>query len=373
MSQTSRELVWSTLRFQSPSRLPRQVWTLPWATERYPEVMRLLAERWPDDFAYPVDISLPSRKRKGHFYDAGPYVDEWGCMFTNIERGVIGEAKVPLVPDLSDWRRVEPPEETLPIGLAAAEARDRVNRSCAESDLFLLCHALPRPWERYQWIRTTEEAMMDVMDPGPEVRGLLRKIHEFYLREFEFWASTDVDGMFFMDDWGTQNQLLVPPVVWRDLFKPMYKDYCDIAKAHGKTALMHSDGYTLEIYPDIVEIGVDAFNSQVFCMGLENVAAIAKGKITFWGEIDRQWIMSSPDPEAGRKAVREYARHLYDPRGGVIIEFEFGAGSTPVQPPAIMSEWEAVQREAGKCLDSAGVQAGRGGFTPREQRGMAKA
>lgn len=35
---------------------------------------------------------------------------------------------------------------------------------------------------------------------------------------------------------------------------------------------MHSDGYILELYDDLIEIGVDAINSQVWCMGLDKVS-----------------------------------------------------------------------------------------------------
>jgi len=53
---------------------------------------------------------------------------------------------------------------------------------------------------------------------------------------------------------------------------------------------------------------------------IHNVRAM--GQITFWGEIDRQHVLPSPDPEVGRKAVRRAARHFYDPRGGTIAQFE---------------------------------------------------
>jgi len=57
----------------------------------------------------------------------------------------------------------------------------------------------------------------------------------------------------------------------------------------GKKIFMHSDGHTLDIYPDMVELELDAFNSQIFCMGVQELAPFA-GKITFWGEIDRQHV-----------------------------------------------------------------------------------
>ena len=53
---------------------------------------------------------------------------------------------------------------------------------------------------------------------------------------------------------------------------------------------MHSDGNTLLIYPKLIELGLDAFNSQIFCMGLDQLEQY-RGKITFWGEIDRQYLL----------------------------------------------------------------------------------
>ena len=273
-------------------------------------------------------------------------MDEWGCIFTNIQRGVIGEVRRPLLADIADWKMVEPPEETLPAH--AQTARDRVNRDCANSELFMRGSACPRPWERYQFIRGTMNAMLDVMDPDRNVRGLLRRIHEFFLKELEFWVSTDVDAVGFMDDWGSQTQLLIPPPVWRELFKPLYRDYCDLAHAHGKFVFMHTDGHTSEVYEDFVEVGIDALNSQLFCMDMAELARKAKGKLTFWGEIDRQHVLSSPDPQVGRAAVRQVARHLYDPRGGIIAQFELGAGGNAETALAIFDEWERVQVEAGR-------------------------
>ena len=105
---------------------------------------------------------------------------------------------------------------------------------------------------------------------------------------------------------------------------------------------MHSDGNIEQIFPDLAEIGVDAVNSQLFCMDLERIARNVKGKITFWGEIDRQHVLPSADPQAGRQAVREVARHLYDPRGGIIAQLEFGLGANPAVVASVYDEWEKI-------------------------------
>lgn len=344
--QTSRELVRNTLTFNRPERLPRNLWMLPWVNQNLPRLKQELDEQWPNDFGSPGNVYRPSARARGDAYAVGQSMDDWGCEFLNIQAGVHGEVKEPPVADLADWDRlVRPPLEILPEHPAAA--RDTVNRNCAATEKFVTAGCCPRPWERYQFLRGTENAMIDIMDPDANVRGMLRRIHEFYLRELEFWAGTDVDALNFMDDWGSQQQLLIPPAAWHELFKPMYADYCAIARAHGKFAFMHSDGFITEIYDALVGVGVNALNSQVFCMDMAELAKKARGKLTFWGEIDRQHVIGAADPAVGRRAVREYARHFFDPAGGVIVQFEVGAGANPATVLAILDEWNAVQREAG--------------------------
>ena len=345
MSQTPRDIVERCLRFEHPERMPRDLWVLPWARAHHPDALASLEKRFPSDFGVAADVYQPSPRVQGDPYALGIHVDEWGCRFTNIHGGVIGEVREPVVREPDDFERVEPPYETLPADANAA--RDAVNRAYAADDRFIRAACCPRPWERYQFLRGSENAMIDIAEPARHVRALLRKIHEFYLTELEFWLTTDVDAIGFMDDWGAQQQLLIPPSTWREVFKPFYKDYCELAHAHGKWAFMHSDGHTQAILGDLIEVGVDAINAQLFCMDMAEIARIGKGKITFWGEIDRQHVLPSPDPQAGRDAVRKVARHLYDPAGGIIAQFEIGPGSNPAVALAIFEEWETVQRESG--------------------------
>ena len=300
-------------------------------------------ERYPPDTTNPPDICIPSPRASGSPFVPGVSTDEWGCCFVNIQPGVHGDTKDPLLPDLADWRSVRPPYETLPGELAVA--RDTVNRFCAATNRFVRDNCRVRPWERYQFIRGTENAMVDFMLGEADALRLLKAIHDYDMKYLEFWVTTDVDMVTFMDDWGSQQQLLIPPALWREVFKPLYRDYCDLAHSHGKYVFMHSDGYIAEIFEDLIEIGVDAVNSQLFCMDMADLARRAKGRMTFWGEIDRQRVLPAKDPAIGRQAVREVVRHLFDPAGGLVAEFEIGPGANPAVAEAILDEWAAVDRE----------------------------
>jgi hypothetical protein len=328
------------ISFKHPERVPYAWATLPWAEEHYPdEVARLKAE-FPSDVIVCPSPFRESYRVSGSAYLAGNYTDEWGCAFENLMDGVIGEVKTPMVAELADFDLVEPPYDTLPDDYD--KAFHMIREIHESTDLLLRADCCPRPWERYQFLRGTENAMMDIAYEEAELYELLDKIHRFYLTELEFWAQSDVDCLFFMDDWGTQNSLLIPPESWRKIFKPLYRDYCDIARKYDKLILMHSDGNILSIIPDLVEIGVNALNSQLFSMNLEEVAKIVKGKLALWGEIDRQHTLTDPDPEAGSRAVRSVVEHFYTAEGGLICNLEFGPGAQAETVRAALEAWSKV-------------------------------
>ena len=109
-----------------------------------------------------------------------------------------------------------------------------------------------------QFIRGSANLYLDLLDQPEELFRLIGRIQDFYMKEMELWADTEVDALFIMDDWGAQNALLIAPSLWREIFKPLYKEYADMAHEKGKYMFMHSDGFILDILPDLVEIGIDA-------------------------------------------------------------------------------------------------------------------
>jgi hypothetical protein len=103
---------------------------------------------------------------------------------------------------------------------------------------------------------------------------------------------------------------------------------------------MHSDGHILAIMPDLVEIGVDAVNSQVFCMGVANLSEFA-GRITFWGEIDRQHLLPNGTLDDIEQAVAEVHAHLWRD-GGCFAQCEFGAGARPENVRRVFETWDRL-------------------------------
>lgn len=257
-------------------------------------------------------------------------------MFENIQEGVIGEVKQPLIHDWATAAKVHFPREWLTIN------KEKVNEFCARSDKFVTGDCCPRPFERLQFLRGTAHLYMDLVAPPPGMTAFIHQMHAFYCELLETWADTDVDALNFMDDWGAQNGLLIDPALWREIFKPLYRDYIQIAHGAGKKMFMHSDGHTLAIFPDLIDMGLDAINAQIFCIGIERLAPFA-GHITFWGEIDRQHLLPDGTPEQIDRAVRSVHKTLWH-NGGCIAQCEFGPGAQPENVRQVYASWNTLTR-----------------------------
>jgi uroporphyrinogen-III decarboxylase len=316
--------------------VPRQLWQLPWAENTYPNELKEILDNFPSDIIGAPGFHHIQAKTLGDPCEIGEYTDEWGSKFTNYQRGIIGEVKEPIVKD-EDWEDVDNihiPTEWLSID------KDKINEFCSQTDKFVMAGACPRPFEQLQFIRGTENFYVDLILKPQKMLDFMRNMHEFYCELLTKWAETDVDALNFMDDWGSQKSLLISPSLWCELFKPMYKDYINIAKSHGKKIFMHSDGYIVDIFPHLIELGLDAINSQIFCMGVENLSKF-KGKITFWGEIDRQHLLPYGSTQDIENAVTTIKENLWQ-NGGTIAQCEFGPGAKPGNVYKVFEAWNNV-------------------------------
>jgi hypothetical protein len=304
---------------------------------RQEDLSRVL-EEYPEDITIPDFNYGPGKKTMGTRYKHGEAAtDEWGCRWHAAEDGVAGEVKDPPLRDISEVESLTAPYEILEGG-----DFPKVNDMCSKADAFTLGWTTVRPFERMQFLLGTEKLFVELMD-APKQLYLLRDIvHDFYMEEIRRWVETDVDGISFMDDWGSQQSLLISPKLWREFFKPLYKDYCDLIHSRGKYAFMHSDGCIEAIYPDLIEVGVDAINSQLFCMDMEALGSKYKGMITFWGEIDRQQILPFGTREQVAEAVRRVKEALWMPEGGTIAQCEFGLKDPVENIEAVFETWGSI-------------------------------
>ena len=105
---------------------------------------------------------------------------------------------------------------------------------------------------------------------------------------------------------------------------------------HGPLVTLH---LSLIIQGRFIELGVHALNSQVWCMDPHVLGERFRGRITFWGEINRQSTMPHGTPDDIRREAAVMREHLATAGGGLIGQGEID-GLTPFENiETLMTAW----------------------------------
>jgi len=310
----SRERVIRAVEFDGPDRIPNGCYWLPGAVDRYGEKLKDLFTEFPRDFHQFV-ASFSSYVG----YKDGVNSDVWGCVWKNVNPGVCGRI---IKHPLADWEDLSQYELPDPSELVDF---DELRRSIEASghDLYILGDS-ENFFERLHWLHGYKATLIDLVTGNKYLRDLTDLLFDFKVRYIKRWLELDVDAVYFLDDWGTMDGLMINPRLWREYFKPYYKTMFDIVHRAGKHVFFHSDGYVLEIVPDFIEMGVDALNVQVRLIGVEKITRAFDGRICLLADIDRQNLLPFGTTGMVKEHIEEIIRAHSRLDGGLISWGEIG-------------------------------------------------
>ena len=170
------------------------------------------------------------------------------------------------------------------------------------------------------WTLMGMENVLAAMITNPEeLEELYDKICNYYLRLLDIVLEYDVDGVQFGDDWGQQKGLIMGPDHWRHFIKPRMARLYAKVKEHGKYLIQHSCGDCREIFPDLIEIGLDCYNTfQPEIYDIAEMKALYGDKITFYGAISTQQTLPYMKPDELQAEIVRIMKVLKE-NGGLII------------------------------------------------------
>lgn len=124
-----------------------------------------------------------------------------------------------------------------------------------------------------------KQYLMDLMLYLDRLRGLPDRMDEQICAQILRLKLAGADSIMFWEDWGTQNQLLINPRLWRSEIKPLYRQICGNAHELGLKVFMHSCGKMTAMIPDLIETGVDLLQfDQPQVHGIETLARFQERK-----------------------------------------------------------------------------------------------
>jgi len=223
-----------------------------------------------------------------------------------------------------------------------AETKEATKKRVVEStESFTIVSVGPCLWEGW-YLRGFEQTLMDCVAEDDFFAELLERLTELCLAIIEACADIPADAIMMGDDWGNQQGVMVGPDRWRKFYKPRYARIFQAIHDQGKQAIMHCCGSAADIMADIVEIGLDIFESvQPEAAGM-NPYELKKAwgdQITFWGCLGSQSTIPFGTPEEIREEIGRLRREM-GKGGGYIL-----APAKPLRPETPTENAVAILEE----------------------------
>jgi uroporphyrinogen decarboxylase len=190
-------------------------------------------------------------------------------------------------------------------------------------------YALGAVWftlfERLWMLRGFDNMLVDPFVEPDAFADLRDRIVEFNLAIIDQWIARGVNGIYFSDDWGSQQGLLIAPEDWRQYYKPSYARLFQRIREGGAHVWMHLCGNIAAILPDLIEIGLNVLNPiQPRAINIEELARDFGGKVCFFGGADVQGALVYGTPQDVKEQAGLLVRNLRGPQGGYIASTSHG-------------------------------------------------
>ena len=299
----NKERVITSLNHKQPDRVAYQIGFTSQARKN-------MQEFYGDpDFAEKLDncfVGLPTVKRESP-KEVAPNIweDEFGVHWDRSRDDIGVVCNCAVTPEnLNDYVFPDPDDP--------ARYESYVTRIEEKPDHFAVASIGFSLFER-AWTLTGMESLLMAMiaDPG-FVHSLLDRILDYNLKVIDNACGYDIDAMQFGDDWGQQTGLIMGPVLWRDFIKPRIAQMYGRVKAKGKYVMIHCCGKVDEVFPNLIEIGLDVFNPfQPEVMDVFEIKKRYGDDLSFWGGISVQNSL----PFGTVQQIKDEVRRLLDEVG----------------------------------------------------------
>lgn len=185
-------------------------------------------------------------------------------------------------------------------------------KSAIESkpDMFRLFQVGFSLYERAWTLRGMENLLMDFMVNPDFVHELFTKIADYNIIQVKKALEYDIDAVVFGDDWGQQHGLIMGPDTWHEFIYPQLKRMYKVIKDAGKYVMAHSCGDVDELFPSLIEAGLDCFNPfQPEVMDVKALMKEYRGRLSFHGGLSIQKTLPFGTVEDVRAESRELIKH----------------------------------------------------------------
>jgi uroporphyrinogen decarboxylase len=194
-------------------------------------------------------------------------------------------------------------------------------------------------FERSWSLMGMENVLVSMLSAPEALEDFFDRICAYFINLVDIALEYEVDGIYFGDDWGQQRGLIMGPAHWRRFIKPRMARLYARVKAKGKYVIQHSCGDNNEILGDLIDIGLDCY--QTFQPEIYNLAEVKRryGKnLAFWGGVSTQKALPVMKPAELQNEIVRVVKALRDGGGLIIAPTHALPSDVPVENILAMAE-----------------------------------
>jgi len=293
-------------------------------------VLASLEHRQPDRVPYNIHFTEPARHKMAAFYGdpsfestlgncltvlhtepegswkevrPGIWEDQFGVLWDrSIDKDIGNVCNVCVTPqNIASFRFPDPDEPTRFSGHA-----DRISATPGQYHVTDIGFSL---YERAWTLAGMEQFLMAMVEDPGYADNLLDRITELNLGLIQRACALPIEAMMFGDDWGQQTGLQMGPALWRRFIKPRIRQMYAAVKARGKRVFIHSCGKVDELFPELIECGLDVFNPfQPEVIDVYEAKRNFGDRLSFYGGISTQRTL----PYGSISEVKDEVHRLLD-------------------------------------------------------------
>ena len=262
----------------------------------------------------------------GKYYEKKP--DAWGTVWEYLMVGRIGHAIEFPIKDEDGFETYKFPDLS-PIITDAHVFEEEKNKVLKEKETHV---AWRSDWcfnflERLIALRGFENAMCDIYENSHQLNLFLDRLADYYIQAVYKFIEMGVDCIFFGDDYGTQQNLMISEEVFRKTIMPRLDRLMEPIRNAGIHIHFHSCGKVDELFNCFEELGVNSIWPQLPLYDMEELAKKCKQhKFALKIHTDRAVTMTHGTPEDVRKLVQKEIE-IFKPQengGWFYIEIDSG-------------------------------------------------
>lgn len=190
----------------------------------------------------------------------------------------------------------------------------------------------------YAWqLRGMEQFMIDLATEPEISTAIMAAITEILCEVLEKVLSANnksIDMVYFYDDVGSQENLMISRRMWQRLIRPHHEKLISVIKKYNKKVMYHTDGAIRPIIPDLIDMGIDVLNPiQPTAKNLlpKSLKDEFGDRLSFHGGIDIVETLPKGTPEKVKDEVRERISEMSVNGGYIMCSSHHIQSDTPLE------------------------------------------